>query len=674
MNHTARVTDVANSPKRDGSPTKKTGAAPEGPRRSLTWQPLLLIAAGAIAYHNSFSGAFVFDDAAHIHTSQRITALWPIWPLLGGRRPVVDVTLAINYALGEYEAWGYHLLNLVVHLLTVLTLFGIVRRTLLLEPLRARYADSSIWLATAVGLVWVVHPLNTQAVTYIIQRGESLMSLFYLSTLYFLIRGSTSRHGRMWFAAATIVCGLGMGCKAVMMTAPVAVLLYDRSFLSGSFGRALRHRRWMYAGLFASIGILYACGVLQSVLSTTPGHDPAVGLGFKGISPLQYALTEPGVLLYYLRLAVWPVQLCFDYAWPVARTAREIVPAATAVVALLILTVWAVVRHPRVGFIGAWFFLILAPTSSIMPIRDPLVEHRMYLPLAAVLLLILLAGEAMLVRKLEEGVPRSAIWRGGTVCAVMALVTVLTNLTVQRNKVYASELVLWQDVAAKRPGNARGFLNLGTASLNLRDAVRAYETALAIDPDYADAHFNLGQAYRAMGELDAAGAAYRRAAEADPALGASANLNLGLVLTKQGRLEESARAFHRCLEIDPSNYKARFNLGNLAARAGRNAQAIEQFEASVELAPMFAQARVNLARVQRRVGRSNEARQQLELALRLLPEHQRAGVHVQLGSILAHSELYGEAIAQYEAALRFDPNHAGAKRGMAELKDVSDPR
>lgn len=665
---------MAKHRKRAGSPARKADTEPQRLRRSFTWQPLLLIAAGVIAYDNSFGGAFVFDDAAHIHTSRRITALWPIWSLLEGRRPVVDVTLAVNYALGEYEAWGYHLLNLVVHLLAALTLFGIVRRTFLLAPLRARYADSSTWLATVLGLLWVVHPLNTQAVTYIIQRGESLMSLFYLSTLYFLIRGSTSRYGRMWFAAGTIVCGLGMGCKAVMMTAPVTVLLYDRSFLSGSFGRALRHRRWMYAGLFASIGILYACGVLQGVLSTTPGSDPAVGLGFKGISPLQYALTEPGVLIYYLRLAVWPVQLCFDYAWPVARTAREIVPAATVVVALLILTVWAVVRHPRVGFIGAWFFLILAPTSSIMPIRDPLVEHRMYLPLAAVLLLLVLAGEAMLVRKLGEGVPRSTIWRGGTVCAVMALVAVLTNLTVQRNKVYASELTLWRDVAAKRPGNARGFLNLGTASPNLRDAVRAYETALAIDPNYADAHFNLGQAYRTMGELDAAGAAYRRAAEADPELGASANLNLGLVLTTQGRLEESARAFHRCLEIDPGNYKARFNLGNLAARAGRNAQAIEQFEASVRMAPTFAQARVNLARVLRRVGRWDGARRQFELALRLLPEHQRAAVHVQLGSILAHLESYGEAVVQYEAALRFDPGNDGAKRGMAKLKDVFDKR
>ena len=255
---------MGKSRKRKKRSAEKAAPPTKPTHRSIAWHPLLVVVAGVVAYYNSFAGAFVFDDHAHIHASSRIKDLWAVWPVLGGRRPTVDITLAVNYAVGQFDAWGYHLVNLLIHLSAALLLFAVVRRTLNLAALRSRYNKSSTWPATIVALLWVVHPLNTQSVTYIIQRGESLMALFYLMTLYFVIRGATARSGRAWFIAAVVACSMGMAGKAVMMTAPVAVLLYDRSFLTGSFEAALKRRWMLYCGLFGTIGVLFACGVLQA--------------------------------------------------------------------------------------------------------------------------------------------------------------------------------------------------------------------------------------------------------------------------------------------------------------------------------------------------------------------------------------------------------------------------
>ena len=662
-----KVSDMGKSRKRKKRDAEKAAPPTERTRRSIAWHPLPVVVAGVVAYYNSFAGTFVFDDHAHIHASSRIKELWPIWPLLGGRRPTVDITLAVNYAAGRFDVWGYHLVNLLIHLSVALLLLAVIRRTLILAPLRLRYNKSSTWLATIVALLWVVHPLNTQTVTYIIQRGESLMALFYLMTLYFVIRGATARSGLVWLIAAVAACAMGMASKAVMMTAPVAVLLYDRSFLTGSFGAAWKRRWMLYCGLFGTIGVLFACGVLQGVLDPTP-HSTSVGLGFRGATPLQYGLTELGVLPYYLRLALWPNPLCFDYAWPFAQTFWEVAPFAAIVVGLLGLTIWAMVRHPRIGFICAWFFLILAPTSSIMPIRDALVEHRMYLPLAAVIVLIVLTGHEIfrLADRVDSRRKRGLPWAAAFIVA--ATVAGLIVLTARRNTVYASTETLWRDVTSKRPQNARGFLNLGNSTNNMPSAVRALETAIAIDPDYADAYFNLGQAYRNLGRLEDAAAAYRRTAELDADLAASAELNLGLVLGKLGRPDEAAGAYRRCLEVDPANYKAHFNLGNIAAESGNNAVAIERYESCVESAPSFAQARINLARVLMRVGRWEDAGKHLMRALTLVQERARGDVHVRMATVLVEMGRGDEAVSHLEDALRLDPNSAKAKRALAQLR------
>jgi hypothetical protein len=218
------------------------------------WLPVLVIVAGLAVYANSFAGVFVFDDSVHILQNERIRDLSALPKVLSGRRPVVDFTLAVNYALDELTVRGYHAVNLAIHIAAALILFGTVRRTLQRKMFLDRFSRSSSWLALVSALIWVVHPLQTQSVTYMIQRAESLMGLFYLLTLYCVIRGVESSRSTAWFTLAVCACAAGMGSKAVMVTAPVLVLLYVGA---GAYTRA-----WRRPGVYLeSQGLPGACSI-----------------------------------------------------------------------------------------------------------------------------------------------------------------------------------------------------------------------------------------------------------------------------------------------------------------------------------------------------------------------------------------------------------------------------
>jgi len=173
---------------------------------------VLVVCAGFYAYHNSLHGAFVFDDEVAILTNPSIRQFWPLWSVLSApagtvvsRRPIVNVSFAINYALGGLNVWGYHVVNAGIHILAALALYGIVRRTLRRPGLRERYGEGTAWLALAVALVWVVHPLQTESVNYTTQRTELLMGLFFLLTLYCVIRGAeSSSRATAWYVVAVL--------------------------------------------------------------------------------------------------------------------------------------------------------------------------------------------------------------------------------------------------------------------------------------------------------------------------------------------------------------------------------------------------------------------------------------------------------------------------------------
>lgn len=585
------------------------------------WIPLIIVLSGAAAYYNSLHAPFIFDDRFHIVENSRIRQLWPPWPfLLHTSRPVVYLSLAPNYAIGRLDPLGYHIFNAAVHMGAALVLYGVLRRTLLSSLLRQRFGTAANWIAGLIALIWLVHPLQTESVTYTIQRGESLMGLFFLLTLYCVIRGSESPRSRRWYAAAVASCFLGIGCKGVMLTAPLVVLLYDRVFLSPSW-RELMRRRWgLYAAL-AATWLLYPLLLAQAPVE----WKESAGFEYAGAAPLQYAMTQAAVILHYLQLAFWPDKLCLDYGWPAARTISEIFPQLLVVALLLAATVWAWRRKPALGFLGAWFFIILIPTSSFIPIADLAVEHRMYLPLAAVAALAV-AGLFLLMRRL--GVPWMAWPAGGLI------VLSLTALTIRRNLDYTSDLAIWQDTVEKSPGNPRAQYDLAHAlevENRPQEAIVHYTKALEEKPDYVDALNNLGH-----------------------------------VLSVSGNAQDAVRYLQRAIQLKPGLAEAHFNLGYALAQQGRIKDAIAQLEEAVRIKPDFADAHHNLGIALAMDGRIEEAMAHWEEALKLGPDSP-AATHSNLAYALSQAGRMREAIAHYDSALRLTPDYVQALDGLAKL-------
>ncbi|MBU0718402.1 MAG: tetratricopeptide repeat protein [Planctomycetes bacterium] len=577
-------------------------------------------------YANSFSGAFVFDDTFHILNNPRIVNPGMLGTILTTtRRPVIELSLALNYAISGFEANSYHAFNVLVHILAALTLYGVVRRTLLLEDLRDRYGQRAPWLALAAALIWAVHPLQTQSVTYIIQRGESLMGLFYLLTLYCVIRGAGSPRCRRWYVAAVITCTLGMGSKAVMVTAPVVILLYDRVFLAKSFGAALRQRWGLYTALAATWLVLVQVGVVGGVLSTS--HPTArVGFSFKGISPLEYAMTQLGVLVYYLRLSFWPNPLCLDYDWPVVRSVGQLGPEVILIVGAAVATAWALWRRPALGFVGVWFFAILAPTSSFIPIHDPILEHRMYLSLAAVVVLTVLAGDGLLQNLSEKKGLRGPRRRMITVVLVGALVIALGATTHRRNQAYRSEVVMWSDVVEQWPDNGRARYNLANALLKaerLDEAIRQSHEAIRIRPDHAPSHYDLGVILEGLGKPDEAVTEYLKVLQLDPDH-ANAHLNLGVLHYRRGETELAINEYRETLRISPAHFIAYNNLGNALAKLGRTDEALDAFRQVARINPYHVQAHIKIGRILVRQNRLDEGIKAFQQALRADPGNETA--------------------------------------------------
>ncbi len=359
--------------------------------------PVVLALLCAAAYRNTFHVPFLFDDLPSIVQNPAIRRLSPLskviasdLPMLVGR-PLISLSLAFNYAMGGYDVAGWHLFNLIVHFLNALLVFGFVRRALGVAP-----ADQSrvLWVAYAVALLWMLHPLVTESVTYVFQRTELLMALFLLLTLYCFARGIESPHKVVWFGAAIMACTLGMGTKEVMVVTPLLVLAYDSIFVARSWRTALRARPELYAGLVAS------WVVLASLLLTTNLKSKS-GLTVDTLSPWNYFEMQWMVVAHYLRLALWPQGLVLDYSdWPRETALAVALPAAGLLAALLAGTVWAIRRRRWWGFWGAWFFLLLGPTSSFLPLpTEPATERRMYLPLLAVIV--------VAVRRRRSSLPNS---------------------------------------------------------------------------------------------------------------------------------------------------------------------------------------------------------------------------------------------------------------------------
>ncbi len=619
-----------------------------------------LALAAALAYSNTFNVPFVFDDRHRIEENPDIRQLWPISvSMTDSNRPIGMLSFAVNYALHGYQVWGYHATNLAIHILAGLTLFGIVRRTLSLKQFAGQFQSSADALAFTIALVWLVHPLNTQAVTYIIQRLESLMGLCYLSTLYCFIRAQDSPRRALWLAASVACCALGMAIKEVMVTAPVMVIWYHRAFLADSWRDVFRSHAPYYACLFSTWGILVWC-ILRSQEEYSSGNIAFV----KGMTPVSYLLTQAGVISHYLRLSVWPIGLCLDYKWPIARTAREILPPLLLIGGLFLGTLWVTLRRPHWGFLGGWFFCTLAPTSSFVPIDDLAFEHRMYLALAAVVVVVVLLAKSALdwfARLYPQWKRRLPFVRYSLVAIG---VVSLTSLTWARNDVYRTKIGLWEDTVRKAPYNHRAHGNLAAVLRmygRLDESFEHSQQAIQLAPESADANSDYGVALMDRGEFEASLRYYQKAIDLVPTHH-QAHANLATSLWKLGRRDESLRRFAFAQSLAPWSGEIRSDFAKALAGNKATDQALKSYEAARQTNPHDPEIHYNTGVVLQNAGQLGEAARYYREAIRLDSTHFRA--HNNLGITLMESGRIDEAIAHFFKAVELAPQSAVAEQNL----------
>ncbi|MFO7870750.1 MAG: tetratricopeptide repeat protein [Kiritimatiellia bacterium] len=636
------------------------------------------------------SAPFLYDDFHYFVKNPVFRTLdWPWMFLTGTTRPVLYASLALNLAAGGWSSWAFHLGNLLILACSGTVLFGLLCR------LKSRQIP--VFVAFLIALLWVTHPVQANVTAYVWQRSESLVALFYLLTLYCFLRG-VQRSKTPWLFCSAAACILGMAVKEVMVTAPFAVLLTDRTFISGSFPGALKRRPLFYTALTASWAVL---GVLVGVNAGAFHENPSVGFGSALYSPWKYAVTMPGVLLNYMRLTILPTNLCFDPGRPAAENLADILIPLAAVLPLACVTLWGTWKKRPWGYALFMFFLILAPTSSVMPMPDPFLEYRLHLPLAALLSFGVLTGYQG-ISKFSRPKMRRTFRYLAFIFGLSAL-GVFFALSRVRLHDFRSGTAIWEDTFQKRPGNYRA-LNRLTWNIKQRgNPLKKYEdfcNLLRHEPDLLYARIAAARCAVALNNFTEARTHLKAAIETDPQYDL-AYYDLGRIAEWQSDWNKARNYYRLAVNLSPSLVPAILGLARMQERSGNLKQALNNYKKAGTIWPVWATVDRDIVRVLVKMGRLAEAEgkcveawkahpkndwypaligrlrssqgdragalRYLQAALNLNPDN--PDTHTALGQLFASAGQTNNAATYLRRALDLNPGCAKARETLLKLKN-----
>jgi len=611
-----------------------------------------LAVGGMLAYANSFTAPFVFDGNPLVRNLQILRWESPERWLTLRPRFIGYLTFDLNYTLHGERVEGYHAINLAIHVAAAALLYALAKRF------------TSVPVAACAAAVFLLHPMQTQSVTYIYQRFEALMGMFLLAGLLCLVRAADGKRPVPWLVGSFACYVLSTCSKEVGVVAPLLYLWFDRVFLAGSWRELWARRRYFHLAMVGSLG-LGGCLVYH-----LREHYAGGGLLCPDqVGVLEYALIQPGVVLHYLRQFVVPFDLCADEAWPVENRPTRL---ALTIVGLLIAGggfACLVSRYPQLAFLVGSPLLILAPTSSVAPIVDLSFTHRTYATLAPLAVLVALGLDR--VTKPLNLYLRPRLFA----LAAFAVATTLTMATAWRNTVYTDPICFWSDVVAKAPHNLRGLSNLGLAHAEAGDeegAIACYTRAVSL---WFEAEQPAGSsASRTLQRVPG-----RFTAVVNPLL------QLGIRATAAGDLAEATRLFEALVHLprlpttNDEPAKVFYNYALLLRKLGKPHEAERSLRHALSCNAGYGSAYNELALLLADSGRFDEAVEPLTTALALpLPAERRARYAFNLASIHVERGDLSAAERQLAIACVAAPSQADYARALEAVrsrrsKDVVDP-
>jgi len=598
---------------------------------------IAIVVVGLLAYSNTYSVPFQFDDnkfivnsafTAHIHSTSDVSL----------SRLIGHVTFALNYKLHALNVTGYHVINTIIHLINALLVYWLLAATFKIPSTFERIQQGMVgesspvrWIPLFSAMIFVAHPVHTQAVTYIVQRFSSLATLFYLLSVTAYVQSKIdplSKKARYsWYSVSISAAVCAMFTKEISFTLPVIIICYDLIF----FRTSIQKRIFEFIPFILILPIIPVCTLKSAGLTYNASglNQLSESIGY-GISRWDYLTTQFRVIVTYIRLMLFPVRQNLDYDYPIYRSMldTEILLSLALLIMIMMTGVFVMIKSNSapenerclfkcIAFGILWFFITLAVESSVFPIEDVIFEHRLYLPSIG-LIISFATGMALALEHLKIPSPvRKFLYCSFMVSALL----VLAVMTYSRNNIWRSESSLWQDVTEKSPGKARGHYNLGLAYQKqgrIPDAIKSYQKAVSIKSDYVDAIYNLATCYYSLGNITDALNANQVAITLRPDY-APLHYSMGILYSTQGKYNEAIASYQSAIKLNPDYTESYNDLGRALTNQGRYDDAIAAYQQAKRLQPDYVAAMYNLGVLYQHLKRYKEAITEFQHVLQLNP-------------------------------------------------------
>jgi protein O-mannosyl-transferase len=630
---------------------------------------LLIAVIGIIAYINSFNNDFQFDDGYHIVDGSKIKNIDNVltashWKAIGNR-PLAFFTLAVNYKLNQLDVTGYHVVNLLFHILAGFMAFLLTFEILSLPVFRKNKTinDFKVFIALFTAFIFIAHPIQTQAVTYIIQRMTVMAGLFYMWAVLLYVRGRNAHLKKpavknwkpyAYYAGAFFAGFLGIISKQNAVTFPLAFILVETLFIRNDQMKIDRKFLTVFSSI---IGIFVLLGLIFYGLP----------MEYNKISRSEYLLTQFRVIVKYWQLLFLPVNQHLDYYWPISVSLWSVKELLSFLFLLITigLAVWFYRKNWLIASFGIfWFYLALSIESSIIPIRDVIFEHRLYLAVFGFGFAISYYAFYFLGSKKEKY----------AIIALSLLTLVYAGASINRNSVWKNAYTLWSDSTEKDPKRERSWYWLASYYIKEKDnenARKCYDTSIKCNPAFPLAYNGRANMEKDNGDLKGAILDYDKAISLDPKY-ITAYYNRGIAYAALNKLEEAIKDYDRSIKLGNTTSAVYYNRGNAKRREKDNNGALEDYNTALKIDPGYPLAYFNRGLTKAQMENHEEAIKDIDIAIKIDAKNHL--FYNGKGVSLLRLNKYQEAVKNFDLCIKLKPDFGQAyfNRGWAKHMGLND--